>query len=194
MEIHRFEKVWLVAALLLIVGFIATITYGAVGAGVAMVSDSGGTLDATALDEHPEFSDPGVRQIGENRYAVYVVARQFAFEPGTGTPIEVPAGSRVTFYVTSADVVHGFNLVGTNLNTMAVPGQVAEVTVEFPEEPRTYDIVCHEYCGSGHHEMAGDLRTVPPSEFSLDSPSSADVEADADGAPDDATGVEGGER
>jgi len=180
MEIHRFEKVWLAAAILLIVGFIATITYGAVGAGVAMVSDSGGTVDSGALDEHPEFSDPGVRQIGENRYEVYIVAQQFVFEPGTGTPIELPAGSTVTFYITSADVVHGFNLVGTNLNTMAIPGQVAEVTVEFPEEPQNYGMVCHEYCGSGHHEMAGNLRTVPPSEFDLEgSTGSADVSADA---------------
>ncbi|MEF8843636.1 MAG: cytochrome c oxidase subunit II [Haloarculaceae archaeon] len=192
MEIHRFEKVWLAAAILLIVGFIATITYGAVGAGVAMVSDSGGTVDSAALNEHPEFSDPGVRQVGENRYEVYVVAQQFVFEPGTGTPIELPAGSTVTFYVTSADVVHGFNLAGTNLNTMAIPGQVAEVTVEFPEEPKNYAIICHEYCGSGHHEMAGNLRTVPPSEFNLDGSSSADVDADADAA-DGSTDVEGGE-
>jgi cytochrome c oxidase subunit 2 len=106
-----------------------------------------------------------VQQVGENHYAVHVVAQQFAFQPGTGTPIEVPAGSTVTFYVTSPDVVHGFNLVGTNVNTMVIPGQVAEVTAEFPDEPRTYAIVCHEYCGSGHHEMAGELRTVPPSEF-----------------------------
>jgi cytochrome c oxidase subunit 2 len=165
MEIHRFEKVWLGASLLLIVGFIGTITYGAVGAGVAMVDDSGGTVDPTALSDHPEFSEPGVQQVGENHYAVHVVAQQFAFQPGTGTPIEVPAGSTVTFYVTSPDVVHGFNLVGTNVNTMVIPGQVAEVTAEFPDEPRTYAIVCHEYCGSGHHEMAGELRTVPPSEF-----------------------------
>ena len=187
MEIHRFEKVWVGAATLLIVGFIATITYGAVGAGVAMVSDSGGTVDPTAL-ERSEFADPGVRRAGENHYEVYVVAQQFIFDPGTGTPIELPAGSTVTFYITSADVVHGFNIVGTNVNTMAIPGQVAKVTAEFPDEPRNYGIVCHEYCGSGHHEMAGNLRTVPPSEFSLEGPSGgADVDTDA------SADVEGGE-
>ena len=175
MEIHRFEKVWVVASLLLIVGFIGTITYGAVGAGVAMVDDSGGTVDPTALNEHPEFSNPGVRQVGENHYAVYVVAQQFVFNPGTGTPIEVPAGSRVTFHITSADVVHGFNVVGTNVNTMVIPGQISEITADFPAEPKTYGIVCHEYCGSGHHQMAGNLRTVPPSEFN-GTDSSADLQ------------------
>ena len=189
MEIHRFEKVWVGASILLIVGFIATITYGAVGAGVTMVNDSGGTIDPAALNQHEEFSDPGVRQVGENHYAVYIVAQQFIFNPGTGTPIELPAGSTVTFYVTSADVVHGFNVVGTNVNTMVIPGQVAKVTAEFPAEPKDYGIVCHEYCGSGHHEMAGNLRTVPPSEFSLDGSGSADVDGETDASVD----IDGGE-
>ena len=52
MEVHRFEKIWIAVSLLLIVGFIVTITYGAVGAGVAMVDDSGGTVDPTALSDH----------------------------------------------------------------------------------------------------------------------------------------------
>ena len=189
MEIHRFEKVWVGASILLIVGFIATITYGAVGVGVSMVNDSGGTIDPSALEEHPEFSDPGVRQVGEDHYAVYIVAQQFIFDPGTGTPIELPAGSRVTFYVTSSDVVHGFNIVGTNVNTMVIPGQVAKVTADLPAEPKNYGIVCHEYCGSGHHEMAGNLRTVPPSEFDLEASSSADL----DGETDVSATVDGGE-
>jgi cytochrome c oxidase subunit 2 len=81
----------------------------------------------------------------------------------------------VTFYITSADVVHGFNLVGTNVNSMAIPGQVAELTVQF-DEPKEYGIVCHEYCGAAHHDMAGVLRVVPESEFSMNSTASGDVE------------------
>nr|WP_303648715.1 cytochrome c oxidase subunit II [Haloarchaeobius litoreus] len=148
-------------SLLLIVGFIATITYGAVGVGVSMVDDSGGNVDPNALDEHPEFSDPGVQKVGENEYEVYVVARQFIFQPD---PIVVPANSTVTFYVTSADVIHGFAVVGTNANTMVIPGEVAEITVEV-NEPNEYGIVCHEYCGSGHHTMEGLLRVVPEGEY-----------------------------
>ena len=166
MEIHRFEKVWVACALLLIVGFIATITYGAVGAGVAMVSDEGGTVDAQNLQD-TEFADPGVRQVGEDEYEVYVVAQQFIFRPGTSEDIVVPANSEVTFYITSPDVIHGFNIVGTNVNSMAIPGQVAKLKVRF-DEPKEYGIVCHEYCGAAHHEMAGVIRVVPESEFSMD--------------------------
>jgi cytochrome c oxidase subunit 2 len=164
MEIHRFEKVWLGVALVLIVGLIATVTYGALGAGVAMVDDSGGTVDSDAVTESPNFREPGLYETGEDEYAVYVVARRFSFQPGTSSPIRLPAGSRVTFYVTSADVVHGFELAGTNVNTMAIPGQVAKITVEF-DDPGEYDIVCHEYCGSAHHTMVGDVTVVPQSEY-----------------------------
>ncbi|MFC7229533.1 cytochrome c oxidase subunit II [Salinirubellus salinus] len=185
MEIHRFEKAWLGFALLLIVGLIATITYGAVGPGVAMISDSGGTIDSSALGEHEQFSDPGVRQVGENEYDVYVVAQQFIFRPGTNEPITLPADSTVTFHVASADVIHGFSITGTNVNTMAIPGQVSKITVEF-DDPQTYGLVCHEYCGAAHHEMAGTIEVVPQSEFSIEGTDSGvadltDEDADADG-------------
>ncbi|MFB6157492.1 MAG: cytochrome c oxidase subunit II [Haloferacaceae archaeon] len=167
MKVHRFERLWLVASLVLIVAWIATVTYGAVGPGVAMVGDEGGTVaDPANATESPNFREPGVYAVDgeENRYEVYVRAQQFYFQPGTNEPIRLPAGSEVTFYVTSADVIHGFELVGTNVNTMVIPGQVTEATVRF-EEPGEYDIVCHEYCGAGHHTMTGDLVVVPRSEY-----------------------------
>ncbi len=164
MEIHRFEKAWLVASLLLIVGFILTITYGAVGAGVAMVDDSGGTVDTTDPTSSPAFNEPGVYENGTGEYDVYVVARQFAFEPGSNDPIRVPAGSTVTLHVASADVIHGFELAGTNVNLMVIPGQIAKVTVEFEEEA-TYGIVCNEYCGAAHHDMSGQFQVVDPDEY-----------------------------
>ncbi|USZ69429.1 cytochrome c oxidase subunit II [Halorussus salilacus] len=164
MEIHAYEKLWLGAALLLIVGFIATVSYGAVGAGVEMIDDEGDTVDPDSLDDHPKFSDPGVYESGDGEYDVYVIAEQFRFAPGTNEPIEVPANSTLTFHVTSADVIHGFEVVGTNANTMAVPGQVATFTVEV-DGPREYGLLCNEYCGSAHHAMEGTVKVVPEDEF-----------------------------
>jgi cytochrome c oxidase subunit 2 len=168
MEIHRFEKIWLAAGLLLIVGFIATIVYGAAGAGVAMVSDSGGQVDVNAIAngnyENTNFRAPGVYANDDGSYDVYVIAQQFLFRPGTNEPITVPRGAEVTFHVTSPDVVHGFNLAGTNVNTMVIPGQSAAFTTRF-DETGEYGIICHEYCGSGHHTMAGKVRVVPQSQF-----------------------------
>ena len=168
MNIHTYEKLWLGAALVLITVFIATVTYGSVGLGIAMVDDSQETVDPEALGDHPDFGDPGVEQVGEDEYEVHVVAEAFLFNPGSDQfgldPIEVPEGSEVTFYVTSRDVIHSFSLAGTNVNTMVIPGEVAEMTVEF-EEPGEYGILCNEYCGEAHHEMEGTMIVHPEDEW-----------------------------
>lgn len=161
MNIHNYEKIWLMAAILLIVGFISTVTYGATAVGVDMISDDGGTVNASALDEDPRFSEPRVEQVGDNEYEAYVIAQQFIFRPD---PITVPANSTVTFFVTSPDVIHGFEIVGTNANAMVVPGQVTELTVNF-NEPGEYGLLCHEYCGAGHHTMEGSVVVQPQDEF-----------------------------
>ena len=186
MEIHEYERFWIAASLLLIVLFIGTVTWGAVGQGVTMVSDGGGSIDASEVGDHPDFGelpDDAVRRTGEDQYDVYVLARQFNFVPGTGQPIEVPADSTVTFHVTTPDVTHGFEVVGTNVNTMVIPGQVTEFTVEF-DEPAEYGIICNEYCGTGHHLMEGRLVVVPEDEFSLPGESGDDGGAMDGGAGD----------
>ncbi|WP_323676062.1 cytochrome c oxidase subunit II [Halorubellus sp. PRR65] len=165
MHIHRFEKVWLALALVFILGLISSIVYGAVGPGIEMIDAEGGTVDPQNLDD-TAFADPGVEKVGEDEYEVHVVAKQFSFDPGSPANgvIRVPANSNVTFYVTSKDVVHGFEVVGTNLNTMAIPGQVSKMTVQFGDAS-TYGIVCNEYCGAAHHAMEGRIVVVPESEY-----------------------------
>ena len=167
MEIHKYEKLWFAVALLLIVGFIATIAYGAVGAGVQMINDDGGTIDPDNPQEHEHFGEPldgYVEHVEGDRYRASVQAFTFGFAPN---PIEVPEGSTVEFYVTSVDVIHGLDIVGTNVNTMVIPGQVAQFTVEF-DEPGEYGIVCNEFCGAGHETMEGQLIVVPEDEWEGD--------------------------
>ena len=77
----------------------------------------------------------------------------FSFQPAE---IRVPAGRPVTFRMTSSDVVHGFQIVGTNGNTMVVPGYVSQFTTVF-RNPGEYLIVCNEYCGLSHHLMSAKL-------------------------------------
>lgn len=162
MEVHRFEKLWLVVSMLLIVGWIGTVIYGSVGPGVAMVGDQDRQVDSNDPVASEDFREPGVYcNDAGTECDVYVLSQQFNFQPD---PIVVPANSTVTFHLVSKDVVHGFEVVGTNLNVMVVPGQVTQATVEF-DEPREYGVVCNEYCGSGHHTMAANIEVVPRSEF-----------------------------
>lgn len=165
MHIHKFEQFWIKLSFVLIAFFIATVVYGFVAMDLKVIGDHA-TVDPQNLEETP-FGNPGVRQVirnGQTEYEVYVQTIQFAFNPGTAQPIEVPVDTKVTFYVTSPDVLHGFDVAGTNLNTMSIPGQVAKFTTIFPEV-REYGIVCNEYCGPAHHVMEGKIKVVPKSEF-----------------------------
>jgi cytochrome c oxidase subunit 2 len=108
------------------------------------------TIDPQKVDQTPPFDQPGVKQIGENEYEVVMVLQAFGFNPNK---IELPAGSTVHFTLTSKDVVHGFEIAGTNANAMVMPGYVQKITQTF-DKPGEYLILCNEYCGAGHQLMA----------------------------------------
>jgi cytochrome c oxidase subunit 2 len=61
---------------------------------------------------------------------VRLIGEQYDFVPHC---VSVPADTPVKFRLTSADVVHGFLLPHTNVNTMVVPGFVAEVRTSFAQ-------------------------------------------------------------
>lgn len=111
---------------------------------------------ATPAPGNP-FGEPGLRELAPGRYEAYILAQTWSFSP---RQITVPAGSTVTFYVTSKDVQHGFRINETNVNMQIVPGEVSKLTVTF-DKPGEYDVVCHEYCGVGHHTMAGKIIVEP---------------------------------
>lgn len=164
MHVHRFEKIWIGLSLLLIASFIGIVIFGFTVMDLKVPGlEKSDTIEPTVLHETP-FGTPGVRKVDDDHYEVYMVARQFLFLPGTGAPLTLPADTKVTFHVTSPDVIHGVEVVGTNLNTMAIPGQVATFATVFPE-PEEYGLICHEYCGAAHHTMEGLIKVVPKSEF-----------------------------
>jgi cytochrome c oxidase subunit 2 len=92
---------------------------------------------------------------------VRLIAEQYDFVPHC---VRVPAQTPVKFRLTSADVVHGFLLPDTNVNTMVVPGFVAEVRTSFAE-PVEYEMPCHEFCGLGHHGMWTRVSVAPKDQF-----------------------------
>lgn len=105
------------------------------------------------LPYNKAYDNPKVTQLDKNLYQVYAVAQMWQFQPAE---IYVPVGSTVDFYVTSKDVVHGFNIYEKNVNMMAVYGNVNKTTVKF-EKPGVYKITCHEYCGVGHQNMQAEV-------------------------------------
>lgn len=94
-------------------------------------------------------------------YEIHYVAKMWDFEP---KEVTVPAGSTIDIYLSTPDVTHGLILLGTNLNLMAVPGVVNYARVKL-DQVRNYQLLCHEYCGTGHERMAANLRVVDPTTF-----------------------------
>jgi len=151
-NVELYERIWMWAAGALIVIFLGAI-FLAAGLHAVHPPSHVETVDPTALSTHPEFANPEVGARPDGSVVVAVVAQMFGFSPD---PIEVPANRPVTFRLTSADVIHGFEVVGTNANAMAIPGYVSQFTLTFAK-PGEYIIVCNEYCGTLHHNMVGRL-------------------------------------
>lgn len=152
MNVEFYERIWMWAATGLIVLFGATVVYTATSNAVQPPSHIE-TIDPTKLAENPEFSNPGVTTQPDGSGKVVVVAGMYSWNPD---PIEVPANRPITFRITSADVIHGFEVAGTNANAMAIPGYVSQFTIMF-NKPGEYLLSCNEYCGILHHMMAGKL-------------------------------------
>ena len=148
-HIERTERIWIRVAFAILVFFLAVVTTAAVVDGLIPPSHIQ-SIDPTKVSETPPFDKPGLRKVGEGAYEAYYVARIFSFAPNQ---IDVPAGSHVTFYVTSADVEHGFSVPETGVNTMVTPGWVSAVSHTF-KTPGTFLLICNEYCGAGHQVMA----------------------------------------
>ncbi len=152
MQVELYERIWLWLAAVLIAGFLAAIVYGATFHAVHPPSHHE-TIDPLTVRTSSEFASPGVTRQADGSVLVVAFAEMFRFVP---SEIRVPAGRPVRFRMTSPDVLHGFQVVGTHANAMIVPGYVSDFTVTFPR-PGNYLVVCNEYCGLSHHFMQGTL-------------------------------------
>ncbi len=152
MKIDLYEKLWMWAAVVIVAVFLTSIGLTTLGQADQPPSRVE-TIDPTALRTDPRFANPGVTIHDDGSATVVIVASMFAFQPGE---IRVPLGRPVTFRISSPDVIHGFQIVGTNGNAMVMPGYVSQFTTEF-RRAGEYLIVCNEFCGLGHHVMYATL-------------------------------------
>jgi len=148
MKVHVYERVWLGASAVMIAGFLSAVVFSAVTHAVHPPSHME-TVDPEKVWSHPDFSNPRVETRADGSMLVVGMAQMYSFQPD---PITVKAGKPVTFRLTSPDVIHGFQIVGTNVNATIIPGYVTQQTVTFPKKGE-YLVVCNEYCGLAHHIM-----------------------------------------
>jgi cytochrome c oxidase subunit 2 len=157
MDVDRYERIWMWAATGMLVLFVSAIVITAV-AGSAHPPSHTETVDPETLTVEGEFASPGVVTGADGRVTVVLRAEFYVFRPDV---VRVPAGVPVTFRITSPDVLHGFQIVGTNVNLTVAPGYVSQVTTTF-RNPGEYLVVCNEYCGLAHHLMQGKVIVEAP--------------------------------
>jgi cytochrome c oxidase subunit 2 len=157
MKVHAYEKAMLVVGAAILVACGAALIYASLAMNLHLPGKAG-FIEPQRVYQTAPFNRPGVREIAPGRYEAAIVAQTWAFIP---REIRVPAGAEVTFNVTSIDILHGFNIEGTRLNMMLIPGQVSRNSYTF-DRPGEYLIICHEYCGLGHHTMAGKIIVEAP--------------------------------
>ena len=156
------ELLWAFGVGIFVAAALSTIVFTALSISVNPPSNVE-RLDPKTLHLSGEFAEQnlGTTVGADGSVTVRAIATQFMFAPHC---IAVPAKRRVTLRFASPDVIHGLLITGTNVNTMVVPGYVAQVHTEFT---RTGDLLmpCHEYCGIGHSEMWATVQVLPDDQF-----------------------------
>ncbi len=156
MNVDLYERIWMWGVAVVLAAFFISTAVAAYGRQIHPPSHIE-TIDPKTAISDPRMSPQGVSVDADGRVHLRVVGVTFAWLPAEAT---VPAATPITFHITAADVVHGFQIVGSNGQAMAVPGYISQFTTKFMT-PGEYLIVCNEYCGVGHHMMAGKLIVVP---------------------------------
>jgi cytochrome c oxidase subunit 2 len=121
------------------------------------------TADPKTLHLSGEFieSNLGSALESDGSVTVRAIGQQYSFTPQC---IVVPSETPLTFRASSADVVHGLLIEGTNINTMLVPGYVSVLQTSF-KSPSEHVMPCQEFCGIGHQGMWGKVTVIDKAAF-----------------------------
>ncbi|KWE50856.1 cytochrome C oxidase subunit II [Burkholderia ubonensis] len=160
--VARIERRWAAVAVGIVAVLVCMVVY--TGLHWAMMPPSRvETIRPETLHVSGEFieSNLGSALEADGSVTVRIVAQQYSFTPQC---VLVPAGARVTFRATSADVVHGFIVTGTNINSMVEPGYISTFRTTFAT-PSDHLMPCHEYCGTGHQGMWAHVKVIDGAAF-----------------------------
>jgi len=164
-EVDRAERVehrWATISVAILVLLVAMATFAALHL-AAMPQARVETVDPRTLHLGGEFIESNLGSAPEPDGSVTVrgIGQQYSFTPSC---MVLPTNTLITLRATSADVVHGFLIDGTNINLMLVPGYISSLNARF-ETPGERLMPCHEFCGMGHEGMWGRIKVVDKAAF-----------------------------
>ena len=156
-RVERVEHRWAAVSVVIVVLLVVIATFAGLYH-AAMPQSRVETVDPRTLHLDGEFIESNLGSALEPDGSITVrgIGQQYSYTPSC---IVVPTDTPVTFRTTSADVVHGFLITGTNINLMLVPGYVSSLRARFETQGERL-MPCHEFCGMGHEGMWGRIKVV----------------------------------
>ncbi len=135
----RIERRWATLSIVIVGVLVGMATYIGIHQ-ATMPQGHVETADPKTLHLSGEFveSNLGSSVEADGSVTVRAIGQQYSFTPQC---VVVPSETPITFRATSADVVHGLLIEGTNINTMLVPGYVSELPIRFKAPGRSRDAV-----------------------------------------------------
>ena len=83
---------------------------------------------------------------------IEITAERFSFNP---SEIRVRAGTKLEIRLTSEDTMHGFHIVGTDVDLELPKRGRGVASVTFQPAAGRYEFECSKLCGAGHSFMRG---------------------------------------
>ncbi|MBN9491570.1 MAG: cytochrome C oxidase subunit II [Alphaproteobacteria bacterium] len=158
----RIERRWATLSVAIVVLFTAVAAFAGIHQAV-MPQARVETINPTTLHLSGEFVESNLGSAVESDGSVTVraIAQQYSFVPQC---LVVPTDTPITIRATSPDVVHGLIIMGTNVNTMLVPGYISSLPMRF-DRPGEHLMPCQEYCGVGHEGMWAKVKVIDKAAF-----------------------------
>jgi len=121
------------------------------------------TVNPSTLHIAGEFTENNLGSAVEpdGSVTVRLVAQQYSFTPQC---ILIPDKTPIRFRGTSADVIHGFLIDGTDVNVMLEPGYISTFDTTF-RQPAEHVMPCHEFCSVGHAGMWARVKIIDRDTF-----------------------------
>lgn len=115
------------------------------------------TFSAQVAQFAKQYGGPDGRVYVPPGTDAYLLASRYTWHPN----LVLESGREYRIWLSSADALHGFSLIGQNLNLEVAPRHAmgAKLTIG---KPGRYLIVCNEFCGLGHARMVSHLDVITP--------------------------------
>jgi cytochrome c oxidase subunit II len=90
--------------------------------------------------------------VAQETQVIEITAERFSFNP---SEIRVKAGTQLEIRLTSEDTMHGFHILGTDIDLELPKRGRGVASVTFQPTTGRYTFECSRLCGAGHAFMRG---------------------------------------